>query len=311
MNWSTSIAICDARWEQLGNGAFFMLTIVGFIVVVGSVLGGFAMAGGHFGALVHPSEIVTIGGAAFGAMIVMSPLNVLKDLATGLLQTMKGNPFSKAMYEELFKLLYQLFRKARRDGLLAIEQDIGNPHESPVFKRYPLVAHNHHASEFIKGAFGPMVDGSVNASQMGVLLEFEIKAAEEAHHAPMGVLAKTADGLPGFGIVAAVLGIVITMEHISGPPEEIGHAVGAALVGTFLGILLSYGFIAPLVGKLEFMGISESIFLRTVAFAVTSYMNDMPPKVAVEAARRGLPPDVRPTAERLDELFKEVDGISD
>jgi chemotaxis protein MotA len=146
---------------------------------------------------------------------------------------------------------------------------------------------------------------------MTTLLEFEIKAAEDAHHAPMGVLAKTADGLPGFGIVAAVLGIVITMEHISGPPAEIGEKVGAALVGTFLGILLSYGFIAPLVGKLEFMGVNESIFLRTVAFAVTSYMNDMPPKVAVEAARRGLPPDVRPTSERLDAMFKEVDSIGD
>ena len=166
--------------EQRG---FSMLTIVGFIVVIGSVLGGFSMAGGHFGALVHPSEIVTIGGAALGAMIVMSPMNVLKDLMTGLLQTVKGNPFSKAMYEELFKLLYQLFRKARRDGLLAIEQDIANPHDSPVFKRYPLIANNHHASDFIKGAFGPMVDGSVNAAQMGVLLEFEIRGAgiERAH----------------------------------------------------------------------------------------------------------------------------------
>ena len=264
-----------------------MLTIIGLIVVVGSVLGGFSMAGGSVGSLIHPSELVTIGGSALGAMIIMSPMNVLKDLMKGLISTFKGNPFSKPMYEELFRLLYQLFRKARRDGLLAIEQHVGNPHDSTIFKRYSKIAHNHHITEFIKGAFGPLVDGSVNAAQMEMLLEVEIKAAEESHHAPAGILSKTADGLPGFGIVAAVLGIVVTMEHIGGPVEEIGHKVGAALVGTFLGILMSYGFIAPLVVKLEFIGLNEAVFLRTIALAVTSFMNDMPPKVAVEAARRG------------------------
>ncbi len=288
-----------------------MLTIVGFIVVMGSVLGGFTMAGGHVGALIHPSEIVTIGGAALGAMIVMSPMHVLKDLMHGIIGTFKGNPFSTNAYEELFKLLYQLFRKARRDGLLAIEPHISNPHESSIFNRYPTISHNHHSTEFVKGAIGPIIDGSVNAQQMEMLLNVEIKSAEIAHHVPTSVLSKTADGLPGFGIVAAVLGIVVTMGHIGGPVEEIGHSVGAALVGTFLGILASYGFIAPLVTKLELNGVNESNYFKTIALAVTSFMNDMPPKVAIEAARRGTPPDVRPSAERLEEMLKEVDGYND
>lgn len=288
-----------------------MLTIVGFIVVLGSVLGGFTMAGGHVGALIHPSEIVTIGGAALGAMIVMSPMHVLKDLMHGIIGTFKGNPFSTTAYEELFKLLYQLFRKARRDGLLAIEPHISNPHDSAIFNRYPTISHNHHSTEFVKGAIGPIIDGSVNAQQMEMLLNVEIASAEIAHHVPTSVLSKTADGLPGFGIVAAVLGIVVTMGHIGGPVEEIGHSVGAALVGTFLGILASYGFIAPLVTKLELNGVNESNYFKTIALAVTSFMNDMPPKVAIEAARRGTPPDVRPSAERLEEMLKEVDGYND
>jgi chemotaxis protein MotA len=313
-NAELSFANCCANHAPIGYcvfGQLEMLTIVGFIVVVGSVLGGFTMAGGNVMSLIHPSEIVTIGGAALGAMIVMSPMHILKDLMHGIIGTFKGNPFSTPAYEELFKILYQLFRKARRDGLLAIEPHIANPHDSAVFNRYPTIAHNHHATEFIKGAFGPIIDGSVNAAQMEMLLTVEIHAAEEAHHAPTSILSKTADGLPGFGIVAAVLGIVVTMGAIGGPVEEIGHKVGAALVGTFLGILLSYGFIAPLVVKLEFMGHNEANYFKTIALAVTSFMNDMPPKVAVEAARRGTPPDVRPSAERLEELLKEVDTYTE
>jgi chemotaxis protein MotA len=288
-----------------------MVTIVGFIVVIGSVLGGFSMAGGHMGALIQPNELVTIGGAALGALIVMSPMSVLKDLVKGIIQTFKGDPFTKQTYQELFKLLYQLFRKARREGLLALEPHITKPHDSAIFNRYPKISHNHHASEFIIGAFVPMLDGSVNAAQMDMLLRSEIKAMEDAHHTPSGILGKTADGLPGFGIVAAVLGIVVTMEHISGPVEEIGHHVGAALVGTFLGILLSYGFIAPLVTKLELLGVSEATFMNTIASAITCFMSEMPPKVAIEAARRGLPPDVRPNTEELEAMLKEVDGFND
>jgi chemotaxis protein MotA len=288
-----------------------MLVIVGSIIVIGSVLGGFTMAGGHVGALIHPSEIVTIGGAAFGAMVIMSPISVLKKLMKGMIQTMKGDAYGRSAYLDLFKLLYQLFRVARRDGLLALEPHVSNPHASRIFKRYPRLEHDHHFMNFACGALQPVIDGSVSGEQIEYLLAQEIKTAEEEHHAPTGILAKTADGLPGFGIVAAVLGIVVTMEHINGPVEEIGHKVGAALVGTFLGILMSYGFLAPLVVKMEQIGVDEINFMKATSSAVVNFLKDLPPKVAVDAARRGVPSDRRPDANEMAALFKEVDGFND
>ena len=288
-----------------------MLVIVGMLIVLGSVLGGFTMAGGHVGALIHPSEIVTIGGAAFGAMVIMSPISVLKSLVGGIFQTLKGSPFNKTAYIDLFKLLYQLLNKARRDGMLALESHVSDPHHSSIFQRYPALANNHHVCNFITGSLRPMLDGGVTGEQLEVLLEQEISTAEREHHMPSDVLGKTADGLPGFGIVAAVLGIVVTMEHISGPVEEIGEKVGAALVGTFLGILLSYGFLAPLVVKLDMLGAAEINFLRTIATAINSFNARMPPKVAIDAARRGVPSEYRPTADELEKMLKEVDSVAD
>lgn len=285
-----------------------MVTIIGFIVVMGCVLGGFTWAGGHVGHLIHPSEMLTIGGAALGAAIVMSPMKVLKDLMKGILDCFKSSPFNKTLYEDLFKLMYELFKVARRQGLLALEPHLSNPHESDIFNRYPKIAHNHHFSAFIVGSLTPIMEGSVKPEALKKLLDSEIHAMEEEHHAPMSVLSKTADGLPGFGIVAAVLGIVITMGHINGPVEEIGHKVGAALVGTFLGILLSYGFIAPLVVKMEFNGHAESAFFKTIAAVVQGYVTDLPPKVAIEQARRGLGTEVRMSREQLEEMLKALDA---
>ncbi len=284
-----------------------MIVIVGALVVVGCVLGGFMMEGGQIMALVHPSEIVTIGGASMGALIMMSSPAVLQNLVKGILATIKGTPYGKKAYEETFSALYELFRIARRDGLLALEGHIADPHKSAVFAKYPKLSADHHATDFIKGAFGPVIDGSVRPEDVGNLLDIEIKSMEEEHHHPVVALTKTADGLPGFGIVAAVLGIVITMEHIDGPVTEIGEKVGAALVGTFLGILASYGFFAPLAGKMEFMGACESAYFRTVACILQGFFNGMQPKMAIETGRRGLCHDVRPTSDELEKLFKTVD----
>ncbi len=285
-----------------------MVVILGCLCVTGCVLGGFMMAGGHLESLVHPSEFVTIGGASLGALIVMSPMSVLKGLVKGLIQTLKGAPYSKKSYEETFSALYELFRIARRDGLLALEGHIADPHKSAVFAKYPKLAADHHATDFIKGAFGPVIDGSVRPEDVGNLMEIEIGAMESEHHHPVDALSKTADGLPGFGIVAAVLGIVVTMGHIDGPPAEIGHKVGAALVGTFLGILASYGFFGPLAAKMASIGHSESAYFRTIACVLQGFFNGMQPKMAIETGRRGLESDVRPSVEEIEKLFKTVDS---
>jgi chemotaxis protein MotA len=285
-----------------------MLVIVGIIVVIGAVLGGFTMAGGHFGSLIHPSEIVTIGGAALGGLIVGTPKKVLIDLMKGLLACAKGAPYNKAAHEESFKCLYDLLRLARRDGMLALEPHISNPHESSIFNKYPKVAHDHHLMNFICGGMGPLVDATVKPEQIAELLETELAIMNDEHHAPMHALQKVADALPGFGIVAAVLGIVITMGHIDGPPAEIGHKVGAALVGTFLGILLSYGFAAPLATRMEFLGIAENAFFKVIAAVIVGFANNLPPKVALEMARRSVGTEFRPEREELDEWFKEAEA---
>lgn len=285
-----------------------MVVIVGSIVVVACVLAGFTLSGGEIGALIHPTEILTIGGAALGALIIMSPVKVLKDLMRALLTTLKGSPYGKETYQELFKLLYDLLRVARRDGLVILEAHITDPEQSEIFRKYPRIVHDHHATDFICGALAPMIEGTANAQQLAALLNTEMRVIEEEHHAPLNALTKTADGLPGFGIVAAVLGIVITMGAIDGPVEEIGHKVGAALVGTFLGILMSYGFIGPLAGRMEALGHEEMAFFRTIASVILAFAEDAPPKVAIDQARRGVATDRRPTRTELDELFKAAEA---
>lgn len=298
----------DPRGESLWTWRSGMIVIVGCVVVLGAVLLGFTWAGGHVAALVHPSEIVTIAGAALGALIVMSPKKVLVDLFRGMIQCVKGTPYNQRAYEELFKALYDLFRLARREGLIVLEAHLASPEESSILTKYPLIAKNHHVTEFLSGALTPLIEGTVRPEQLPALLETEIKVIEEEHHAPLGVLSKTADALPGFGIVAAVLGIVITMGAIDGPVEEIGEKVGAALVGTFLGILLSYGFFAPLAVRMEFLGMAELSFFRTIASSIQGFANDLPPKVAVEQACRGVASEMRPSRADLDELFAAVEA---
>ena len=285
-----------------------MIVIVGFIVVIGAVLGGFSMAGGHAGALIHPSEIVTIGGASLGALIVMSTKKILVDLFKGVLQAIKGSPFNRKMYNETFCLMYDLMKTSRKDGLLAIESHVSDPHESSIFAKYPLVLKNHHVCDFIAGGFSLLVEGTVRKELLPELFEAELGVIEEEHHMPTAALSKTADGLPGFGIVAAVLGIVITMGHIDGPVEEIGHKVGAALVGTFLGILLSYGFFAPLAARMEILGAQELSYFRTITNMILAFANELPPKVAIEKARRSVGSEIRPTRDEMEDLFKQVDA---
>lgn len=283
-----------------------MIVIVGSIIVMASVLGGFMMAGGSIGALIHPSEFVVICGAAFGAMIIMAPKKILMDLFKQILGSLKGAPYGKQAYQELFKALYELFMLGRRNGMIALEEHVTNPDGSSIFSKYPSFHKNHHALEFLCSGLRPVIDGKVKPDQLKTLLEIELEAMENEHHQPVSVLTKTADAMPGFGIVAAVLGIVITMGAIAGPIEEIGHKVAAALVGTFLGILVSYGFLNPLAVNLEFLGEAEMSYNRCIAASVIGFANGMAPIMAVEVARRGLSSDVKPGAEELETMLKEV-----
>jgi chemotaxis protein MotA len=249
---------------------------------------------------------VTIGGAALGALIIMSPLKVIKDMVKGMLAAIKGSPYNKDSYEQLFKAMYELLKLARYNGLLALEPHLVNPHDSAIFSKYPAIVKNHHVEQFICSSLTLVVDGSVTPEQLPELMETELKTMEVEHHGPLNVLSKTADGLPGFGIVAAVLGIVITMGAIDGPVQEIGHKVGAALVGTFLGILLSYGFFGPLSVQMEFLGASEMAYFRSITSIVVGFTGKSAPKVVIEQARRGAPSECRPDAASLEAALREL-----
>jgi chemotaxis protein MotA len=206
----------------------------------------------------------------------------------------------------MFKALYEMFMLGRRNGMVALEPHIGEPATSSILTKYSAFSGDHHAVELLTGALRPLIDGKVKPDQVGMLLETEINTMDQEHHKPIDVLSKTSDAMPGFGIVAAVLGIVITMGSINGPVEEIGHHVAAALVGTFLGILVSYGFLGPLAQALTFNSQLEIGYYRTLAKALSGFATGMAPMMALEVARRGLPSDIKPTAEELEALLKGV-----
>lgn len=280
-----------------------VVVLAGAALVLGAVLVGFSMAGGKVGALIHLSEFVTIGGASLGALIMMSPTKVIKDLIRGVLQTVKGSAFGKATCTELFQVLYALARQVRQEGVLALDAHVTSPNESAVFRQYNRIGGNHHVRDFLCDALALIVDGSVDSGQLAGWLDEEIRVIEREHHAATGALAKTADALPGFGIVAAVLGIVVTMQAIGGPVDEIGYKVGAALVGTFLGILMAYGFFAPMAGRMEALGEQEVTFFRAAAAGVVAINDGASPKDVVTRARRVVGTDCRPSQAELKQLF--------
>jgi len=273
-------------------------------VVVASVLGGFMMGGGHFGTLLQVSEFVVICGSSLGAMIIMSPKQVLIDLIKQLVAAFKGSSHTRASYDELFKSLYELFLLGRRNGMIALEEHVMNPESSAIFTKYPTFIGNERAVRLLCDGLRPMIDGKVKPDQLRMLLDTEIETMEDEHHKPVSVLTRVGDSMPGFGIVAAVLGIVITMGSISGPIELIGHHVAAALVGTFLGVLIAYGFVNPLATNLEFNGMSEIAYFRCITTAVTGFAGGMAPIMAIEMARRGLSEEIRPSADELEALVK-------
>lgn len=283
-----------------------MIVIVGCIIVTGAVLGGFMMAGGHPGHLVIISEYVIICGSAAGAVIIMAPKHIIMALVKQMIGTLKGSPYGKKAHEDLFKALYEIFMIGRRNGMIALEEHVLAPDTSNIFSKYPGLVKDHHAMAILCGGLKPIIDGKVKPDQLKLLLDTEIDTMESEHHSPIEVLTKAADAMPGFGIVAAVLGIVITMGAIAGPVEQIGISVAHALVGTFLGILISYGYLNPICVNMSFVGASEIAYFRTISIAVVSFANGMAPIMAIEVARRGLTSDVKPTADDLEAMLKQA-----
>jgi chemotaxis protein MotA len=283
-----------------------MIIIAGFAVVILCVFGGFILEGGQMSVLFHAfvNEVIIIAGAAIGAIIVMSPKKVLQDILKGLLVCLKGAPHDRAAYEDLLKVLYELFLLGRRNGMIALEEHVMDSQTSSIFKKYPRFSGNPQALQFLCGSLRPIIDGKIKPDQVRLLLDAEINQLETEQEAPVNVLSKTADAMPGFGIVAAVLGIVITMASISGPVEQIGEHVAAALVGTFLGILLAYGFIAPLATNLEFASAAKLDYTRCIAACVIGFAGGMAPVTAVELGRRGLNSEFRPSADEMERMFK-------
>ena len=281
-----------------------MTIILGAVIVLVSVLGGFMIAGGNPAGLIQPSEFIVILGSGIGAMIIMAPKKVLVDTVTQTLSAIKGGSVSRAAYDDLFKALYEVFMLARRNGMIALEDHVNNPNGSAIFTKYPTFLKNHHAVELLCSSIRPLVDGRVKPDQLGSLLDAELNSYEEEHHQPVELLTKVGDSMPGFGIVAAVLGIVNTMAAINGPIDEIGHHVAAALVGTFLGILIAYGFISPLAGKLTLLGQAEMCYLRAISSSLVGFANGAPPMMAVEIARRSLTSDMKPGSEEFEQMLK-------
>ncbi|MFM7709005.1 MAG: flagellar motor stator protein MotA [Gammaproteobacteria bacterium] len=282
-----------------------MFALIGTLVVVASVVGGFLLAGGNLLTLWHPSEIVVIVGAAFGAFITSNPLKVVKGAFTNAIAIAKKPRYDRAAYVDLLKLVFDLLVKARKEGLLAIENDLENPESSQIFTKYPTVMADHHMMEFITDCLRLMVGGNLDPNELESLLEYELETHHKEAHEPAHAVQKVADALPGFGIVAAVLGIVNTMTAIEGASSaEIGQKVGAALVGTFLGILVSYGLVGPISAAMEQRASEEGKAFEVVKMALVASVRGYPPQVAVEFARKLLYADVRPTFTDLEAHLK-------
>ncbi|NOT09149.1 MAG: flagellar motor stator protein MotA [Gemmatimonadales bacterium] len=272
-----------------------MLALVGLLVVLVAVLGGFAMAGGPFGVLLAWSEWVVICGTALGTLLVSTPMPVIKALAGKLGQLIKASPYTHALYLDTLKLQYELYQLARKDGLIAIESHIERPAESAVFKKYPSLGGHEEVTASLCDALRIVLVGSVPPHDLEAMLDAEIDVHHEEDARPIQTLQRVSDSLPGIGIVAAVLGIVVTMQSLAGPIEEIGHHVASALVGTFLGVLLAYGFVSPIASNLEARNAEATRLYHVMKAGVVAFAKGFPPIMAVEFARKAIGAHDRPS----------------
>jgi chemotaxis protein MotA len=283
-----------------------VLVIVGIVVVFGSVVAGYLMHHGHLAVLLQPNEFLIIGGAAAGAFLISNPMSVVKGSVTALLGLLKPNPYSEKAYAELLKVLYEVFQKARKDGLVGLEAHIEEPEKSDIFKKYPNFANDHHALPFLCDTLKVLLTGAVEDHHLAEILDLDLERMHQEANAIPAALAKVGDALPGFGIVAAVLGVVITMGSIGGAASEIGEKVAAALVGTFLGILLSYGLVNPIAAAIEARLKAEADYMSCIRTALLAFARGDAPMTCVEFARRNIEPVERPTFAELEALTRKA-----
>lgn len=283
-----------------------MLAIIGFVIVSASVVGGYLLEHGNLSLLFQPVELLIIGGAALGAFVVAAPIRVMKATVSATSRMFTNKPYGKAEYVEALMLLNGIFYKIRQQGLVAIESDIDSPAESGLFNQYPGLLKNHHALTFITDTLRTVMTTTIAPHELEALLDSELECHHEEALLPSQILSFIADSLPGLGIVAAVLGIVLTMGKINEPPAVLGQSVGAALVGTFLGILLSYGYVGPMARNMAQIATEDLQYLSVIKVAMLSFVGSgAAPKVALEFGRRVIPSDVKPSFMEMEENLRQ------
>jgi len=281
-----------------------MFAIIGVIVVLASVVGGYVLEHGNLSLLFQPVELLIIGGAAMGAFFISSTPRVFGLVLKSIATVLSPKSQSKANYLELLSLLYQLFSKIRKEGLVSIESDVETPDKSPIFQKYPSVQKNHHVLTFICDNLKVIVSANVPPHELDNLMDIEIDSHHHQALIPSHSISKIADGLPALGIVAAVLGVVLTMAKITEPPAVLGHSIGAALVGTFLGVLLSYGFVGPIATNLESQADEGTVPFQVIKVALVAFVGGSAPQMAVEFGRRAVPNKEKPTFSELENSLR-------
>src|ERR1700749_2520092 len=282
-----------------------MFLIIVIVVFFGCVVAGYLMEHGNLKVLVQPAELVIIGGAALGTLLIANPLHILKAIVGGLAGAFGGSKFGKDKYLDTMKMMYELFSRARKEGLMALEADSDGPDKSPVFSKYPKFLKDHHALHFVCDTIRLAAGGGVEPFDMDQMMELDMDVHHHGATQPIAALATMADSLPGLGIVAAGLGVVITMAALGGPTEEIGHKVAAALVGTFLGILLCYGLVGPVAANMSKTAEDEHAYYNVLRVLIISFMKGNAPSTAVEIGRRAIPGHVRPDFQETEKFIKD------
>jgi chemotaxis protein MotA len=281
-----------------------MFSIIGVLVVLGAIVGGYLMEGGKIAVLLQPAELLIIGGAAVGSALIANPPHLLKAILLNLKLVLTGSKYTRARYVDSLKMLYDLFNHARKVGLAGIEADMEQPEKSKAFAGHPAILKEPVTRAFICDTMRTAAAGVVEPFDLDQMMEADLETLHHEAKQPVSALSTVADSLPGMGIVAAVLGVVITMGAIGGPPEEVGEKVAAALVGTFLGILLCYGFVGPLAASMGRLAEEEKEYLNVLRVTIIAFVKGLPPIMAVEMGRRVVPGHVRPGFTELEKVCR-------